>query len=351
VRSTEVRHLNICADDFAVFGDEECSTFYLVTNTALLDCVTLTTRGRYKHTEILALTSQALDELFSTGRVPLDAHVLALLPECLAHSVPRETLGRRKLLIMACRSGQIGIPGIRHFLDCGLRTDPSTLERTADEFFAQIEAAHFLRLRAGDCDAVFYHKSSDYGWHEQLGYLKWGDQQVFPAGEIACFLVPLSTTELPDRRFRLNGAIVVQGPVIVQSGPPSFRLEDQQRIYDHLSSNRCGVHFSIEDGIVMDTHTLSDDDGPARAMFEALFSIDSRYRQIFELGFSINSALELFPGNAAMNEVWGPSGGKLHLGLGMLPYTQYHLDVFCRTTRVENDQGQPIFGIPLGSGQ
>ena len=34
----------------------------------------------------------------------------------------------------------------------------------------------------------------------------------------------------------------------------------------------------------------------------------------------------------------------MHIGLGMLPHTQYHLDVFCVGTSVYNERGEWIFG-------
>jgi hypothetical protein len=80
-------------------------------------------------------------------------------------------------------------------------------------------------------------------------------------------------------------------------------------------------------------------------MLSSLFAVDSRYRNVYEIGFSINEQIELWDGNAAMNEVWGQGGGNVHLGLGMLPHTQYHLDIFCVGTRVENEKGEHLFGI------
>jgi len=56
-----------------------------------------------------------------------------------------------------------------------------------------------------------------------------------------------------------------------------------------------------------------------------------------EIGFAHNVTLQLLDGNHAMNEVYGGlnegSDGCLHWGLGLTPYTQYHLDSSRRAPR------------------
>jgi hypothetical protein len=45
-----------------------------------------------------------------------------------------------------------------------------------------------------------------------------------------------------------------------------------------------------------------------------------------------------------MNEVHGGTGGMIHFGLGLTPYTQYHLDIICPNTQVLGSNGECIIG-------
>jgi hypothetical protein len=43
-----------------------------------------------------------------------------------------------------------------------------------------------------------------------------------------------------------------------------------------------------------------------------------------------------------MNETFGGTDGALHFGLGLTPYTQYHLDIICPFTRVLTDSDEVL---------
>lgn len=52
----------------------------------------------------------------------------------------------------------------------------------------------------------------------------------------------------------------------------------------------------------------------------------------------------MLAGNHAMNEVYGGTKGCLHWGIGLTPFTQYHLDIISPGTTVSNDRGDPLIG-------
>ncbi|WP_192483019.1 MULTISPECIES: hypothetical protein [Cysteiniphilum] len=65
--------------------------------------------------------------------------------------------------------------------------------------------------------------------------------------------------------------------------------------------------------------------------------MESRYRVINEVGISYNDQLSLLSGNHLYNEMVDSSvskTGTLHLGLGLLINTQYHIDLFALGTEV-----------------
>ena len=103
---------------------------------------------------------------------------------------------------------------------------------------------------------------------------------------------------------------------------------------------------SVRNGIIENLRATDAEGESAVAMLEAMFEVDSRYRIIWEIGFGINMALTRpLPGNHAMNEVFGGTGcGALHYGMGLTPYTQYHLNIICPGTSVVGVGGQVLFG-------
>ena len=50
-----------------------------------------------------------------------------------------------------------------------------------------------------------------------------------------------------------------------------------------------------------------------------------------------------------MNEVYGGEHGCLHWGLGLTPFTQYHLDIISPDTTVYTENGEVILGDKGGA--
>lgn len=335
--------------DFRAFGEvTEKNDFVLVTNDSISENFELVDEGRYGNLSVISYDDSQQDfSSFLEEHTKDCSHVLTVCPDSLITSVPREVLQRRKLLIMACRSGKTPMEGIKHFLELAGKMDVEAIQASSDALFNKGQDSEQLVLvdQLHNLACTFNHLNEDYEWHEQVGYLEEGDQQVFPSGEVACFLVPLYTDQLPDRQFDLNGKLVMTGPAVVQSGPPSFLLEDQLNIYQELEmAKNGGVELDVVQGRIVGYRAIDESAEPAVEMLNHLFAVDSRYRNIYEVGFSMNNSVRLWPGNTAMNEVWGENGGNIHIGIGMLPYTQYHIDIFCANTVVKNDRGDIIFG-------
>ncbi|KST65159.1 hypothetical protein [Mastigocoleus testarum] len=345
---------------FRQFGEVEGSTFYLVTNSSLLNLFSIIPDKSYK--DFKKLTYDPGDSFLKILREQISeyAHILVIAPECLFESVhPNNLAGNRKLLIFPCNSAPTSIEAIEHFLRCGEKTDPKEQEKTANQFFERGESANVLKLIDEEYQTIakFHHLHDTYTWHEQLGVMNWGEQQIFPSGEIACFLVGLNDAvndterkldRLSNSKFDLNGEIPLKGYPVVHSGPPSFLRSDQERIYQKLSTfNEHAVIATVKEGIVVDIKATHSSAKPALEMLESMFTVDSRFRQIFEIGFAINKHLEIFTQNSAMNEVYGGDNGCVHFGLGMLPHTQYHLDLICPNIKVLGKNDEVILGSHL----
>lgn len=341
--------ISIYPSRFKQFGNTSGNSFCLITNSDCLDKFDLVQEGSYNSYYKLPYDEGDDFSLLLSKKIPENSHIIVISPHCLIHSVAPETLSKRKLLIFACNSAPTTLDSIEHFLRCGEKTNPAEQEQLAHEFFQVAEETELLKLRDDQYNttATFHHLDEAYGWHEQLGVLDWGEQQVFPSGEIACFLVPLKAKTIDEQiRFDINGEIALIGSPVLHSGPPSFQLSDQERIYQQLATIRNhALIATVKNGEITDLNCTDKAARRSHEMLTAMFDVDSRYRIIYEVGFALNHHVKTIAANSAMNEVSAGKKGSVHFGIGMLPYTQYHLDIICPETRVLDQNNKFFFGF------
>jgi hypothetical protein len=331
------------------FGDADGVTFCLVTNPEWVDRVEVVRRAPYADHRVIPFEGgdRAFARLMRED-VPEVAHVLVMSPERFFQSPDDELIGpRRKLIAMACNSTPTELPALRHFLGCIEATDPEAQEAFSERFFELAERGEVLRYEDAEhgAAAVLRLFDKELVWNQQAGLLDWGEQQIVPSGEIS--VLPIEITDFDERlSLPLDGEIVVRGYPILHSGTPSFSRADQLRIHQRLwSLTGDPVKARVEDGVIVDLAPLTDGGADVAAMFETLFDVDSRYRTVWEIGHALNTTHEILPGNHAMNEVYGGSQGCLHWGLGLTPFTQYHLDIISPGTVVLNEQGEALLGV------
>ncbi|MEH2185390.1 MAG: hypothetical protein V7K64_04305 [Nostoc sp.] len=326
------------------FGAVQECNFYLVTEANLIDAFVIEQDNSYKSSQILTYTGVNFIEVIEQTDEP--AHVLVICPEHFITSVEPHQLGCRKLAIMAVNSTPTSLPAIKHFLDVMETTDPDAQRMFANRFFDILEQSEYLSIvdMRYQTSASFLHFDDEYEWFEQGGSLDWGQQQIVPSGELS--VLPLTHGEFStERNLRINGQVAFWGYPILHSGKHFCQREEQACIYSELSVLKDhAVVATIEDGVIRKLHATHPSVASAKFTLERLFSIDSRYRFIWEVGFGINTALKLWPGNAAMNEVYGADYGVLHWGFGLTPFTQYHLDIICPHTKVLSNTGEIIAG-------
>lgn len=326
-------------------GDPRGAHFCLVTNASIQDQLEIGGHEGYlSATKVIFEAGQSFETLLKE-RVPERAHVLVISPDVFFQSPPQEAVGAgRKLMAMACNSTPTDLEAVRHFLDVIRRTDPEAQQEFADRFFALGEEARHLEFvddRNGT-RAVFNHLDESYLWSEQAGTLGYGEQQLAPAGEIS--VLPLRIQDFDDSlRLDFNGTIALHGHPILHSGTPHFLRADQKRVHSLLDTMADdAVIAEVRDGAIVGLKAASPKSEPARAMLQSMFDVDSRYRILWEIGFGVNTENEILPGNHAMNETHGGAAGAIHFGLGLTPYTQYHLDIVCSNTRVLTDKGDAL---------
>ncbi|CAO5149925.1 Leucyl aminopeptidase (Aminopeptidase T) [Frankia sp. AiPs1] len=332
------------------FGDPTGTAFCLVTNASLMDSIRLVRDSAYDDYRIIDFRGGE-DEFARLMRedVPEQAHVLVMSPDAFFQSPPVDVLGpRRKLLGMACNSTPTDLETLRHFLTCVEATDPQAQEDFSDRFFELAERGECLEYRDDRYGTVATLRLFDVElvWNQQAGLVGWGEQQIVPAGEIS--VLPIEIRSFEDYlHLPLDGDIVFQGYPILHSGTPSFSRRDQERIHGKFwPMNEYAVVAHVENGFITATSSPDPGGNAIIEMFEALFAVDSRYRLVWEIGHALNTTLNILPGNHAMNEVYGGNQGCLHWGIGLTPFTQYHLDIISPGTVVRNDKGDVMLGTP-----
>jgi hypothetical protein len=337
---------------YPMFGDPQGAAFCLVTCSDLVGKFRFTKTPAYSdYLKVTCDPGESFDELLRNGRIPLHSHILVITPGRLFESPLPELVGpKRKLAVMACGSTPTPLDAIEHFLGVIERTDPDAMAGAAEAFFREGESADYLEIVDEEfgTHARFNHLNDSYEWFEQLGHLDWGCQQLVPSGELS--VLPLAHGEYsPDKQPDVTGEIALRGYPIVHSGRPSFLLRDQARIHEHLSAmEHSAVVATVESGRIVAVRSADPSADDATAMLRQMFEVDSRFASIWEIGFGINSNHVMYIGNLGMNEVHGANFGSIHWGLGLTPWTQYHMDLVCPGTRVQTNNGVRLIGPPVG---
>lgn len=286
-----------------------------------------------------------MDKIISTG-IPQKACIVVISPHVFFQSPKQEMLGERRLIAMACNSTPANMDDIVHFWDCVINTDYSEQEkRTENFFFTGENASHLVFVDyVNHTTAKFMHLHDNYLWSEQTGILNDGEQQLAPAGEIS--VLPLAIQNYDENlRLDINGTIAFHGIPILHNGTPSFTRKDQKRVHGQLAKMSCSaIIATLKDGEITNLAPTTQDAQESADMLQCMFDVDSRYRILWEIGFAINKQLVLRDGNHAMNEVYGGPHGAIHFGLGLTPYTQYHLDIICPRMNVLTDEGAYLIG-------
>ncbi|WP_180726147.1 hypothetical protein [Paraburkholderia largidicola] len=342
-----MKSININPSRIRAFGRATETHFVVVTNRSLNETLSIEQNGGYSsYRTVLFEHGQTFADLFK-DQIPPRAHVLVISPDVFFQSPPQNMLGaHRKLLAMACNSTPTDIDAIRHFLAVIENTNPEKQQEHIDRFFDLGEKADYLEFsdEKNGTLARFNHLDESYLWSEQAGTLGDGEQQLAPSGEIS--VLPLRIQDFEENlRLDFNGTIALNGTPILHNGTPSFLRADQARLHGLLSSmSHDAVIATVENGVITSVGADRAPDNPAVAALQALFDVDSRYRILWEIGFGINTESRILPGNHAMNETYGGTAGAIHFGIGLTPYTQYHLDIICPNTTVKTSHGDYLIG-------
>lgn len=334
------------------FGSAEGNVFCLITNPEIADQISINRDAPYTdYLTVMLGEGDKFDDVL-LREVPESAHVVVVSPEHFFASPEAEILGpRRKLIALACNSTPTSMETIRHFIDVMHRTSAAEQGAFSDRFFDLAETTDHLVYvdEKHGTRALLDHTREDLVWNQQAGPLDWGEQQLVPSGEIS--VLPINIMEFDEHlNLPLDGDIAFRGYPILHGGEQSYTREDQARIYGNLAAlNKYAVVASVEQGRMTSIRPFEPEAAPLVRMLETLFAVDSRYELIWEIGHAMNTSLDILAGNHAMNETYGGTHGCLHFGLGITPFTQYHLDIVAPDITVYTEAGEIMLGLRGGS--
>ncbi|MFJ9406960.1 hypothetical protein [Streptomyces sp. NPDC101393] len=338
---------------FSQFGSAEGSIFCLITNRELEGELEIVKEAPYaEYRTIILGPGDDFEAMLAEGVIPQRSHSLAISPYRFFESPSEEVLGsERKLMGMACNSTPTDLGTIRHFIDVIERTSAQEQGEFSDRFFELAESTDHLVYvdeRHGT-RAVLDHLADGLVWNQQAGPLDWGEQQIVPSGEIS--VLPTQIVEFDESlHLPLEGSVAFRGFPILHSGTPSFTRKDQARLQGKLAGlEREAIVCDVRKGTITSLRPYRTEGAAVARVFEAMFEVDSRYSLIWEMGHALNTSLDILPGNHAMNEVYGGERGCLHWGLGLTPFTQYHLDIISPDTTVYTENGEVVLGDKGGA--
>ncbi|GAA4601667.1 hypothetical protein GCM10023195_04520 [Actinoallomurus liliacearum] len=338
VQPSSFRQFGTPADTFCIIVDEE-----------FIDDFSIVLAPPYTRCMIVPIGPDGdLGKLLSTD-VPATADVVAICRNTFLSSPDAATIGAgRRIVVLPCASTPVTADQIRYFLRVIERTDPTAQEAVADRFFEAVKNASHLQIIDAEhgTSCRFDPFAGGYVWNQQAGLLGPGEQQIAPAGELS--VLPMDITEFDeDRRLALSGTLVLRGWPIVHAGYDRALDAEQADLYERLVPlRRNPLKLTVEDGSITD---VRDAGGTAEgaalvAVFDELFTEEPRYRSIWELGFGINTGMEVSPANCGLNETYGAADGVVHIGLGLTPFTKFALTFICPAASLVDDAGTRVLG-------
>jgi hypothetical protein len=337
------------------FGDSS-KAFFLITDRHLASRFVLAD-SPYADCRIIGIgpddpVGRLIDDL------PDESAILIAAPGRFVRDEDLAGLGGRRVCIMPCGSTPVRSEHIAYFLTVMERTDPVAQAKRAESFFDAVAAAGTLRLidDRQQTECGFAAGSAEYVWNQQAGVLEPGEQQIAPAGELS--VLPMEIIDFdPARRLALDGSLTLRGEPIVHAGYDRRLDAEQAQLYRNLQPlNRHPVVLEVEHGLIV--RCTAGGPTPESTLvattLNRLFAADPRYRTVWELGFGINTAMNVVPANCGMNEVYGAENGVVHLGIGLTPFTRFALTFLCPATRLADRDGTTILGTAgrsAGDGQ
>lgn len=341
--------INIIPDKIRSFQnvDRASRRFHCVVSEDLSDKIKLAQSTSYQSNKISVYDASRVDEVFSAANtdfvVMLNNNQTPKFNSMIAFDKNLHQTSR--LIDFPLFATAPSYQEIATYVESLYVTEPEVFDAKVNHFFNHLERVREVYFTNDQYQTELVYKcaksSHKERWLEVGGFCELGKKQIYPCGEIEVTPLPfdLGVNQLEQGRLDLGGEVVITGPNVVNAGYFPFTRMSQRHVYDTLATitNKSPIKIHIEQGEIIDISDFANGNHPAVQFLKQLLLMESRYRVVNEVGISYNDQLRLLSGNHLYNEMVDSSASKtgtLHLGLGLLINTQYHIDLFALGTEV-----------------
>jgi hypothetical protein len=328
------------------FGDPVGQRLLIVASRATLEQLDLVNDGGYSCVTGMAADAEEIPTLLDALDGP--CHIFVITTDSTFQSPPASAVAKAKLGVLPLYSTGFSWAKLRAALSIIGGTDFADQHRRARKVVAALDEGETVTFLGSASTSLQLRTWAGRQLHffDQSGPIGWGRQSVLPGGELS-LLTDGHGQYSADANFLLDGDLVVAtAPVVHRGGCPCaiarLRLEGDTRaagactMRDRVTDARLRDVFSalehaarrpallhIRGGFIEQAASLGVQ-SPFVAALDALFVEDPRYRKIHEIGFGLNPASTYRAGiNFLPNEM--VSGA--HFGLGLTPFTEFHIDL------------------------
>jgi hypothetical protein len=336
-----------------VFGPPAGVGFTLLVSPDLAGLIEVVDRDRYSNTCVEIMSPNDLPEIIESLSGP--SHVLCVTSDERFVS-PR--YGRRnvKLGVVPLYSTQPSFGKLKGMLELLQSLDYTTQDAASDQLVRALDGTNRLELRderfAAKAWLDVWSGPNQLHFFKQAGPLPWGGQCVLPSGEVSLLTDPHGAFST-ERTFALSGTLVLDGTPIVHRGMCPCQISrarqcpaaggersgvqtcpaEHSELFARLATLRHSpVEVSLTGGEIDGLRCLGPDTTASHCLTE-LFERDASYRKVHEIGFGLNS-----PKTGAAGENYLPNEmvKGMHFGLGLTPFTAFHLDFTVQHTRARH---------------
>lgn len=235
-------------------------------------------------------------------------------------------------------SSSFSVKNLRKIVEITKKTDYQLQLKTESRMLDLLDSSQHMVFRCQQykTEAVFNHLETEH-WFSLHGSLEFGQQTVLPTGELSVLADPSGQFN-EKSRFLLEGDLLLEGVPIVHRSHAEVSLSETLEQYKKLASMiKFPAIAKVCNGEIQDLYSPVEDRNPFLIELEKLFSTDSNFCKIHEIGFGTNSYCTLLTGNNFLPNERYPS---VHFGLGLGGITRFHIDLVCKkiTTLVAVDQ-------------
>jgi hypothetical protein len=347
-----------------VFGDPDGCSFVILAAPDVVDQLTIT--GGVGYLNRTLVPAAAVEVPVVLQRMPARSHVFCITSDGPFLSPNASNVSSIKLGVLPMYSTGFSWAKLATALDLIGALDFSEQYAESQRVIAIISDATRLILTSTRfqtrAELELGATWDDLYVFNQSGPISWGRQSVVPGGEVS-LLTDGHGDYSAASRFNLSGTVPIYGyPVLHRGSCPCRDVRGEQagsdlacatagkaalarkqvEIFENLTGiQHQAITATVEAGCIVDLQPAGRD-RVATDQLLALFAEDNRYRKIHELGLGLNPSDTFFlPQNFLPNEM----RRGVHFGLGLTPFTEFHLDLTCPTITVEAEVGGTLRSV------